>query len=325
MSVNIFGSSVSVQTAGENTKYVDQKFGTLSSNLATKVDKSGNTVSGDLNIILQNDNLRTFGVADIKEGKSVSLLLGDISNQIRYNCGRPVEIYADHGTKFTSGAGDVCQLGYNTDSKARFFKDIIMNDNYITNLRDPKDGQDAANKQYVDAKIKSIIFPNVEETVGSAEGRKHVKNNVGLIPDLSSNHKNKSGFIVSATGNQEKNYPWYVFCSWKDDNMLFVNFPIMVERWIKVKCPEPVQIHKFSIKGILGGSIMEWKFQGSHDDDVWDDVYVSGMMDFIDSTFKMFHVTSTTKYIYYRFIILGNTRANLGLNHLQIYSVDSIM
>jgi hypothetical protein len=86
MSVNIFGSSgASSISSGTNNKYVDQKFKTLSANLATKVDKTGDSISGNLDILLDQDDSRTFGVSDIDTGKSVSLLLGNIDNQIRHN------------------------------------------------------------------------------------------------------------------------------------------------------------------------------------------------------------------------------------------------
>ena len=50
MSVNIFGSSGASSGAnvssGSNNKYVDQKFKTLRINLATKINKSGDTLTG---------------------------------------------------------------------------------------------------------------------------------------------------------------------------------------------------------------------------------------------------------------------------------------
>ena len=49
MSVNIFGSSGGGRLSSNvDKKYVDQKFATLSTNLATKVNKSGDAMSGNL-------------------------------------------------------------------------------------------------------------------------------------------------------------------------------------------------------------------------------------------------------------------------------------
>ena len=137
MSVNIFGSSAASSagnvSSGSNNRYVDQKFKTLSANLATKVNKTGDTISGNLDILLNDEGLRTFGVSDIDTGKSVSLLLGNINNQIRHNFDHAIKIAATHGTKFTCEAGEICRLGTQTNSGAQFFNDINMNSHCITN------------------------------------------------------------------------------------------------------------------------------------------------------------------------------------------------
>jgi len=69
MSVNIFGSSGTSSSSGANNKYVDQKFKTLSANLATKVNKTGDTISGNLNILnvcqLGGDNTKSLFYNDI--------------------------------------------------------------------------------------------------------------------------------------------------------------------------------------------------------------------------------------------------------------------
>ena len=51
MSVNIFGSSFKSSRASNiDKKYVDSKFITLTRILETKLDKSGGTLSGDINV-----------------------------------------------------------------------------------------------------------------------------------------------------------------------------------------------------------------------------------------------------------------------------------
>ena len=177
MSVSKFGnSSDKSPTSSLDKKYVDQKFMTLSTSLAVKVDKSGDTMTGDLKLLLGDDQLRSFGVSDIKTGKSVELLLGDFAHQIRYNWGNPVKFAAIHGYKFTSSCGDVCKLGGSDSTNSHFYNDVIMNDKCISDLHNPKLPQDAATKSYVDAR--------------------YVKNNVGYVPDLNTN-SDFSGFIVS--------------------------------------------------------------------------------------------------------------------------------
>ena len=81
MSVNKFGAGLK-SVSGKNTSYIDNKLKAL---LHSKVNKAGDNVSGDLKILLDEDALRSFGVTDIKAGKSVSLLMGDVDNQSRHN------------------------------------------------------------------------------------------------------------------------------------------------------------------------------------------------------------------------------------------------
>jgi len=88
MSVNIFGSSGTF-SHDVNNHFVDQKFTTLSSNLILKVNKSGDTMAGDLTLLVNDDQQRTFGVSDLSSGKGMSLLLSDQNNQIWHNYGHP--------------------------------------------------------------------------------------------------------------------------------------------------------------------------------------------------------------------------------------------
>src|SRR5271169_65132 len=179
MSVSKFGSSNKNQSSGNvDKKYVDQKFITLSTSLAVKVDKSGDTMTGDLKLLLGDDQLRTFGVLDIATGKSVELLLGDFAHQIRYNWGNPVKFAAIHGYKFTSSCGDVCKFGGSDSTNSLFFGDLVMSDKCITELHNPNAEQDAATKNYVDTR--------------------GIKSTVGYVPNLTSN-TNKNRFIVSAS------------------------------------------------------------------------------------------------------------------------------
>src|SRR5271165_6128476 len=183
MSVSRFGSSGKNQSVvNVDKKYVDQKFMTLSTNLAVKVDKSGDTLTGDLYLSCENDDERSFGIKNITEGKSISYLLGDYAHQIRYNYGHPIKFAAIHGYKFTSSCGDVCKLGGSDSTNSHFYNDVIMNDKCKSDLHNPKLRQDAATKNYVDTR--------------------YVKNNAGYVPDLNSNSDNSSGFIVSASSDR---------------------------------------------------------------------------------------------------------------------------
>jgi hypothetical protein len=302
MSVNIFGSSGGDGKIEVDKKYVDQKFTTLSSNLATKVNRSGDTISGDLNILVHGDKSRTFGITDINTGQSVSLLLGNTDNQVRHNFGQPIKIAASYGTKFTCPAGDVCRLGVQTDARARFLKDIIMNNNFITGLHDPKEDQDAATKNYVDTRF--------------------IKSNVGYVPDLNSNNRNPSGFVVSASHEYgEDNKAYQVFNSWRAEWWAAVN----TNFWIQILCPEQIRIHKFAVKGKSTGTdqIYNWKLQASNDDKIWDDLYVAKGK-YIDDTISIFHINSTSGYYYYKILVINADGSKPGLSYWQLYTLDPI-
>jgi len=79
-------------------------------------------------------------------------------------------------------------MGDLNNSRAHFFKDIVMNNKYIAGLRDPVGDHVAATKQYVD--------------------RKFVKNIVGYIPHLESNNIT-TGFVISSSAVLGHGYPLY--------------------------------------------------------------------------------------------------------------------
>jgi len=84
-----------------------------------KVLKTG----GDLNIILNNDEQRTFGVRGVDStGKAMALLLGNVDNQIRHNFGHPIKLAALHGTMFSCSLGDLCRMGALNDTRAYLLK-----------------------------------------------------------------------------------------------------------------------------------------------------------------------------------------------------------
>src|SRR5271169_5265461 len=223
MSVSKFGnSSDKSPTSSFDKKYVDHKFMMLSTNLAVKVDKSGDTLTGDLYLSCENDHKRSFGVKGISEGKSVELLLGDFAHQIHYNYGHPLQFSAIHGYKFTSSCGDVCKLGGSDSTNSLFFGNIVMSDKCITELRNPIAEQDAATKNYVDTR--------------------GIKSNVSCVPNLTSN-SNKNGFIISASSEDQDCEAYNVFNDNKYSNWVTAVGGINTNFWIQIKCPERVKIY----------------------------------------------------------------------------------
>jgi hypothetical protein len=296
MSVNKFGSSSNSNSSkGNNNKYTDSKFITLTKNLNTKLDKSGDTMSGSLNM----GNCKITNLCDPQESN-------DAANKK----------YVDASDTLVRFYVDQYELVAKTYTDQRELVAKTYTDLKETEAKSYVDSREAILRTYIDAQ---------KERTELLVANNYVKNNVGFIPDLLDNQNNKCGFIASAIGGSS--FALNVFNSWKGD-WIVQSFPVQLERWIKVGCPEPVKIHKFTIRGRDGenvGKITNWKFQGSMDDNSWDDLY-TGNNELIDYEFKTFQISpEAERYIYYRFIILGITGNNVGLNHLQIYSCDPIM
>ena len=297
MSVNKFGVGQKV-SSGVDKYYIENKLRTLS---VAKVNKSGDELSGDLRIMLNEDTLRSFGVPDINTGKSVSLLLGNIDNQIRHNFGHPIKITATHGVKVFCGGGEVCRMGSQTDARVRIFKDLIMKDNFIKELHDPLDDRDATTKQYVDTRC--------------------VKNSVGYVPNLTSN-VNKTGFSVSASSEIAKSEAFNVFNSYGAEWLSAENRSF----WIEVNCPEPVRIYKIALRGVSTAIIRNWILQGIKDGDTWENLY-DNYMDSLTSISNQLIITETDsleKYSTYRIWVNNTEGGRPGLSYWQLYTVDSL-
>jgi len=306
MSVSKFGnSSDKSPTSSFDKKYVDQKFMTLSTNLAVKVEKSGDTLTGDLYLSCENDHERSFGVKGISEGKSVGLLLGDFAHQIHYNFGHPLQFSAIHGYKFTSSCGDVCKLGGSDSTNSLFFGNIVMSDKCITELRNPNAEQDAATKYYVDTR--------------------GIKNNVGYVPNLTSN-SNKNGFIVSASSEYFEAGAYNVFNDNEHSNWITAD-GVNTNFWIQIKCPERVKIYKIKLRGLkLRGSgiatdkiSFNWIWQGSNDGTDW--ININEFDNSIGYEICEIPVNCSAKYSHYRIFVNKAETDNPGFSYWQLYPI----
>jgi hypothetical protein len=288
MSVNKFGAGLKSVNGTIDTSYVDKKLKAL---LHSKVDKAG-----DLKILLDEDALRSFGVSDIKAGKSVSLLLGNVDNQIRHNFGHAIKIHASHGVNFICSAGKTCQLGTETDSN------IHMHRNFIKNLGDPEEAQDAVTKYYVD--------------------NKH--NHSGYIPILESN-ASCLGFGVSAISNTPKFQPFGAFNNLNVDGNNGSWVTPNTTGWIQVKCPERIKIWRVGLKARknAGKDITAWNITASNDGTDFRILINSTTPLLGAATAPTFiEVTTNYAYQYYRLTITESTGSNdVGIQVFQLYSV----
>ena len=290
MSVNIFGSSSSNKSNTNNNKYTDSKFITLTKNLNSKLDKSGGTLSGDLNMGTSKISLshQAQEEHDVPNKKYVD---GVIFQTVSNNGQSIIDLTKDVVTKE--------QLTEILKTKADKNVELNMNNNFISHLLDPQDKQDATTKGYVD--------------------RKRTKNNVGYVPQLNSNNNNKYGFTVTTNSELIPNSAFKVFNSFEQNwrtNRIHRDF------WIKLKCPEEIKIHKFSLKGAGPEKIISWSLQGSNDDEVWTDLYIA-MNEFIGTDFSFYH-TNPNKgaFIYFRIYSIISDVGSPGLSHWQLYTVN---
>jgi len=153
MPVDKFGNSGSkIGGDGVSKNYVDAKFQTLARDLARKVNKNGDVITGDLELDFKDDNNHIkFGVMnDLKSGQSCSLQLGGVMDQFYLYHGNPIKLSSTNGFEVTCASGKSCKFGRDQDAKTTFYQDIIMtNDKTITGLPNPKGPTDAANRRFV--------------------------------------------------------------------------------------------------------------------------------------------------------------------------------
>ena len=94
-------------------------------------------MTGDLDMRLSENNSRSFGVTDANsQGKTVSLLLGNLNNPIKYCVNAPLKVIAYNGTSINClGDNDalrpVCVFGYNDDLMSEFNGDVSLNNHNV--------------------------------------------------------------------------------------------------------------------------------------------------------------------------------------------------
>jgi hypothetical protein len=118
-----------------------------------RVIRSGDTMTGDLLLSIDNDLQRIFGCLDLDINESFQIQLGDVESQIAYSRTTPrtpVLHRALAGNRFDVAATPVFQAGNLTADQNTSFVELSMNNENIINLADPVNNQDAVTKIYVD-------------------------------------------------------------------------------------------------------------------------------------------------------------------------------
>ena len=158
MSVNIFGGGKNTATSASHAsvgnvgsdRNSNQRLILLSNKLSQKVNKSGDTMNGDLKLTFNTDSSNlslSLGVDGRDRNHSMQLLLGKEHNQIHHANGASVSLIAQHGFEFKCSEG----------RKTSFDHDIELNDKHITDLIDPVSPSGAVTKQYSDSKLALAV------------------------------------------------------------------------------------------------------------------------------------------------------------------------
>ena len=108
MSVNIFGGGRNTASYGNmgvvgSDRNLNQRLILMSNKLAQKVNKSGDTIDGDLKLTFKPESScvsLSLCVDGMDRNRSMLLLLGNIHNQIHHANGASVTLIAQHGFKF---------------------------------------------------------------------------------------------------------------------------------------------------------------------------------------------------------------------------------
>jgi len=341
MSVNIFGSSGSASKKVD-TKCIDQKFIVLTTNLNTKVDRRGDTLHGPFDMV--NHKITSthipvddFDLVNKKYMDTLTSSTGDVST-------------LSLNTKLNK-AGD------------SMTGDLNMGSNKVSSSHVPTNDFDLINKKHLDAvashrlgddemriiinnlslkanrsgevftghvdlgenKITSSYVPRLANDLLNKKylSMRHVSNNVGYIPDMSSNFNNKGGFISSASSEYTRSLAHNAFNSWMGDWSVGTK----TNMWIQIICPELVRIHKFAVRGKSTGTgterIMNWSLQASKNGLIWVTLYLATNRP-IGLTTQFFCVTSSPLASYYKLVVSSAEGVNLGLSFFQIYTYDNI-
>src|SRR5271163_451396 len=331
--------------SGISKDYVDRKFINLAANLSSKVNLTGGTMTGPLDML---DNKITSSYVPVDDD--------DVIN-IKYL------------STLSSASGTMSDVAVNTHLLLKVNKtgdtmsgDLNMGMNKVSSSHVPNLDSDLINKRHFDEmmagklgqynlehimnnlslkvsqdrdgiltgplnagayKLTSTYIPrNPEDLINNAHlNMMYIPNNCGYIPDIVGNTNNKRGFEISASSEFAGHTAYHVFCSWKGrwkvnskDNM-----------YIQVKCPELVRLNRITLRGNNQNTdrIFNWNLQASKDGFIWATLY-SATDTYIGSTIQGFSVTSSPLASYYKIVILDGEGTNPTLNHWQLYTYDGL-
>jgi hypothetical protein len=292
---SIVGVADPVNAQDVSTKnYVDTKD-------ALKVSKTGDTMTGNLTLNVGSDLLRTLGCSDLSGSKGFAILLGSLTNQLQCQLNTPVTLQTTDGFLCRCAGNDVIRFGRSsTDSRTDAYQDIVMNQHYITDLHDPTNDKDAANKIYADALSYMTAYPIMTANTTTVDGLTYIA----------------SSSSVSGSGGY---LPWRCFQNFNTGVDAWVAAGNANE-WVQLQYPAPISMSGFNIiaRNYPGRHITSWKVQASNDGTTFTDVVTTNTTVFEAAILKKFTFSASAKYLYWRFYIISSVGSiDVGIGLLQ--------
>lgn len=294
MTANIFGSTGKPAKSNVDRNYVDSKFISMVKNMQLKLNKTGDSMQGNINL----------------GGNKIT------------NCGQPTD-GLDVVTKEYVDS-DFITLTENLQSKVDKTGGVMqgalnMNNNKIINVEEPTHILDVANKKYVDSNF--ITKQYMEEEIANL----YTLSTVGLVPHLT-NSVDETGFFVSTSSYLSSEYMGYkVFNPTRNTQWRVANDvqgeSVATNFWIQIDCPEDVRIYKFSIKYPEDVVLVRWKILGRVGLG-WEDLAFNTQSD--AHTFQLENPSLAGLYRSYRIVIERALGLNPGLIYWQLYTVNPV-
>jgi hypothetical protein len=218
-----------------NKEYVD----------TDKVVKTGDIMTGDLIVKTGTGPIRNLGCDDISLGvKSFNLLLGSNLNKITYNTSvGPIYMNAVDGVTVNQNGTAIMKISKGpTDPRIDVFQDVLLNQKFLRDVKDPILDKDAVTKIYSDSIRYVTATPNMTSATT-------------VIDELL--------YTASASSSLLASQPWQAFGNtFNPAGWITSNAPA---QHITLQYPYPISMRGLSMIAVIQANITSCTIQYSND------------------------------------------------------------